>query len=152
MVCNYCNGMWIGCAYGGDVNCKSIIGCVQYDGASPNCFCLFRNFIPVPAGLFSTDGSLVIHSNDSDTTQATNWSGSQNTSMQAAMGALSKAPRRAAWLSNCWGYGGPCGCYEFQGCIPFLPIGVGAPPGQPCGDVRDVGTRGGMGGVRIKFY
>jgi hypothetical protein len=38
-----------------------------------------------------------------------------------------------------------------QGCSPMLPIGAGGLPPQPCGDVRDHGTRGGWGSVRIKY-
>jgi len=44
-----------------------------------------------------------------------------------------------------------CGCYEMNGCLPTVPYGYPGGPGQFVGDVRDGGTRGGHGAVRIKF-
>jgi hypothetical protein len=107
--------------------------------------------VPAPAGLFTTDGSVVSFAGNGSDDQS---AGVTKTlfSMLSAMGSMGKAPRRGMPHTHCWSSGRQCGCYEFAGCIPVLPIGFGAPPGQVCGDLCDHGIRGGMGAVRIKFF
>jgi len=52
---------------------------------------------------------------------------------------------------SCWTGGRTCGCYDGNGCIPFVPPGFPGLPPFPCGDVRDHAYRGGHGAIRIRF-
>jgi hypothetical protein len=87
----------------------------------------------------------------SDGQANTQMSGSQLPAYLQSLAALSKQPTRGTFNSYCWVSNRSCGCYEMQGCSPFLPIGAGGLPPQPCPDVRDHGIRGGWGGMRIRF-
>ena len=51
--------------------------------------------------------------------------------------------------ASCWNSSKVCACYEAVGCVPFVPPGQGATQAMGCPDVRDVGSRGGLGYVRI---
>jgi hypothetical protein len=68
-----------------------------------------------------------------------------------AMNAATRNPVKGTMYTACWTGNRTCGCYDGQGCIPYMPIGVGGLPPFPCGDVRDGAYRGGHGAVRIKF-
>jgi hypothetical protein len=52
---------------------------------------------------------------------------------------------------GCWNSNQHCNCYQQEGCIPWAPAGQGASYAQGCPDVRNVGQRGGLGIVRIRF-
>ncbi len=152
VICNYCPGMWIGCAYGGQTNINSLFSCVETRQCLPNCHCYNIQHVPVPAGLFTTQGSWVIYEPDSDGGDGPgHWSGNQYPSFISAMSSLSRNPKRGSHKYSCWRSDKVCGCYEMTGCQALLPIGVGGLPPQPCPDVRDHGFRGGWGAVRIKF-
>jgi hypothetical protein len=151
IICNQCSGAWQAQAYGGDVNCQGIIGCTTFCSTNGQDYQNNKYHVPTPAGLFTTDGGVVSFAGNGSDDQS---AGVTKTlfSMLSAMGSMSKAPRRGMPHIHCWQSGRQCGCYEFAGCIPTLPIGTGAPPGQVCGDLCDHGYRGGMGAVRIKFF
>ena len=151
IICNVCSGTWTSSAYGGDVNCPGIPGCVSYDSYCPCQYCYFKYHVPTPAGLFTTDGGTVTFSGNETDDQSAGVTKTFH-SLMSAMGGMSKAPRRGMPHVHCYNNGRGCGCYEFQGCIPVLPIGMGAPPPQVCNDLCDVGIRGGMGAIRIKFF
>ena len=40
---------------------------------------------------------------------------------------------------------------SINGCIPFMPAGIGGQGPRPCDGVRDHAHRGGLGLIRIKF-
>jgi len=61
------------------------------------------------------------------------------------------SPSTQNGMLGCWTSMQRCNCYEGDACIPFTPAGSGAPYAQGCPDVRNVGHRGGLGMVRIKF-
>lgn len=151
MICNHCAGGWLACAFGGDINCCGKIGCASFFGCYPNCVCYYQYHTPVPAGLIAEDGALVTSGADSDGTPAGNWSGNQLFAFFTGMNNLTRSPKTGNPIVSCWRSDRSCGCYEMQGCSPYLPIGTGGLPPQPCGDVRDHGIRGGWGAVRIKF-
>jgi hypothetical protein len=151
IVCNVCTGSWQARGWGGDVNCGGIPGCVSFDGCDPTSYCYYKYHAPLPAGLYSTDGSLVTANLMLDDFQSP-VSGQGMFSYFAALGGLSKSPRQGAYNPHCWSNGRGCGCYEWSGCNNLMPIGAGAPPTAICGDVCDHGMRGGGGAIRIKFY
>jgi hypothetical protein len=53
-------------------------------------------------------------------------------------------------IQRCWN-NHKCGCYEESGCYVHSGIGVGGTSGFQCSSVRNHGTNGGIGAVRIAF-
>jgi len=83
---------------------------------------------------------------------AANWSGGTLTGYIHGMSVMGRQPHHGTPPEqSCWTGGRTCGCYEGQGCIPFVPAGFPGPGPLPCPDVRDMAFRGGHGAVRIKF-
>ena len=149
IVCNHCNGSWIACAYGGDVNCPGKISCVSAFGCYPSCVCLFIDHVPTPAGMFSKEGAMISYTRENDNDFA-QWSGSGHHQQLGVLGS-GRFPRGGIPFATCWGASKACGCYENDGCVPVMPIGTGGRGPNPCPGVRDHAIRGGHGGVRIRF-
>ena len=149
IVCNHCNGSWIACAYGGDVNCPGKISCVSAFGCYPSCVCLFIDHVPTPAGMFSKEGAMMSYTRENDNDFA-QWSGSGHHQHLGVLGS-GRFPRGGIPFATCWGTSKACGCYENDGCVPVMPIGTGGRGPNPCPGVRDHAIRGGHGGVRIRF-
>jgi len=57
---------------------------------------------------------------------------------------------RSGFETMCW-YIWKCACYEETGCQTHSGIGVGGTAGWPCASVRNHGTNGGNGAVRITY-
>lgn len=149
IVCNHCNGSWIACAYGGDVNCPGKISCVSAFGCYPSCVCLFIDHVPTPAGMFSKEGAMISYTRENNNDFA-QWSGSGHHQHLGVLGS-GRFPRGGIPFATCWGASKACGCYENDGCVPVMPIGTGGRGPNPCPGVRDHAIRGGHGGVRIRF-
>ena len=149
IVCNHCNGSWIACAYGGDVNCPGKISCVSAFGCYPSCVCMFIDHVPTPAGMFSKEGAMMSYTRENDNDFA-QWSGSGHHQHLGVLGS-GRFPRGGIPFATCWGASKACGCYENDGCVPVMPIGTGGRGPNPCPGVRDHAIRGGHGGVRIRF-
>ena len=149
IVCNHCNGSWIACAYGGDVNCPGKISCVSAFGCYPSCICLFIDHVPTPAGMFSKEGAMISYTRENNNDFA-QWSGSGHHQHLGVLGS-GRFPRGGIPFATCWGASKACGCYENDGCVPVMPIGTGGRGPNPCPGVRDHAIRGGHGGVRIRF-
>ena len=149
IVCNHCNGSWIACAYGGDVNCPGKISCVSAFGCYPSCVCLFIDHVPTPAGMFSKEGAMMSYTRENNNDFA-QWSGSGHHQHLGVLGS-GRFPRGGIPWATCWGASKACGCYENDGCVPVMPIGTGGRGPNPCPGVRDHAIRGGHGGVRIRF-
>ena len=62
-----------------------------------------------------------------------------------------KSPTQSQPNFACFSSSNYCGCYEYQGCTPFTSHGIPGYGGKTCTSVRDHGTRGGHGAVRIQF-
>lgn len=150
LICNYFSGIWIACGFGGDVNCCGPFSCVSFFGCQPQCPCCFQYHVAVPAGYFSCVGSIATHGSEDESRSAA-WAGSNIHKFFSALQGLSRTPTKGVPHNYCWRSDRSCGCYEMQGCMPYLPPGVGGMATQPCPAVRDHAIRGGMGAVRIKF-
>jgi hypothetical protein len=149
-VCNWCQGPgMIACAWGGDVNCCGAVSCVDFLGCLSSCPCMTMWHMHTSAGVYAEDGAVISFYGDGDTITA-RWSGAYTGTMLNSLPALSRSPSHTMY-STCWSGGLPCGCYNMQGCHPFLPYGVPGTGPNPCGDVRDHAMRGGMGMIRIKY-
>ena len=149
-VCNQCTGGWIGCGYGGDVNCCGGISCVSYFGCYPECICLFQQHVAISPGIISNEGA-VITFNTENNNEFANWSGQGHYQKMSALNAASRWPSYGAPFASCWGMSGNCGCYENDGCVRNSPVGVPGTGPFPCSGVRDHAHAGGDGAVRIKF-
>lgn len=154
IVCNYGSGAQAGCcaqAYGGDINCFGGFSCVHFrcSGARLNCCAIYH--VAISPGIFATDGAVISYSIEEDNHHS-KWSGQGHASFMASLSVASAHPAGAVPYTACWNSLASCGCYENQGCMPYMPYGVPGLPPTPCTDVRDHGIRGGHGAVRIKFY
>jgi hypothetical protein len=152
LICNYFPGIWIGCGYGGDVNCCGGFSCASFLGCAPNCVCCFQYHIAMPAGYFSCGGGSTVTYGTENENRHSAWSGQGLNQFFSALGGHNRTPTRGIPMSYCWRSDRSCGCYDMQGCMLYLPPGVGGMPPSPCADVRDHGIRGGMGAVRIRFF
>jgi hypothetical protein len=152
VACNYGTGTASCCAqaYGGDINCYGKFNCAGFFGCLPNCVCQYQYHIYIPPGFISTGGTTVTYQTENDN-GAESWTGMGLFEAISAINAAGKNPTQGGFYNACWTGNRTCGCYEAQGCTPFMPVGVGGGPAHPCADHRSQGFRGGHGGVRIKF-
>jgi len=149
IVCNWSQGWWMACAFGGDVNCCGGISCAQFAGCLPHCICQETHYVKLSPGIFSTGGAMIIHSVE-NTNGFANWSGQGIGQLTHGLNAASRTPAMGVPFSACWQGVTSCGCYVQ--CTNRLPAGVPGPASHPCDAVRDDGSNGGVGQVRIRFY
>lgn len=151
IICNYCPGGHIAGGYGGDVNCSGGFACTSFYGCLPNCICLYQQHMPSPAGMVSYGGGVISFSQEGDVGHS-NWNGSGWANYMNAIATHGRQPGQGIPATmNCWNGGRSCGCYEWQGCVPFVPVAHGGSMSTPCDSHRDHGWRGGQGFARIKF-
>ena len=138
-------------AYGGDTNCYGGFSCWYFRGCQPNCNCRNVPVIKFPPGMISTCGGEVHYTLDSDNGRS-QWSGMGGW-MNASHGfnLATRSPTQGGPYTACWTGNRSCGCYQHNGCIPFMPAGIGGQGPRPCDGVRDHAHRGGLGLIRIKF-
>lgn len=150
LICNYFGGIWIACGYGGDVNRCGAFSCTLFFGCQGPCICSYHYHIATPPGQYSKCGGVVAITTENNN-EFSNWSGQGMSQHINALNGISRTPNGGNPWAYCWGFGGGCGCYENEGCTGHVPPGHPGMTGHPCGDVRDVGRRGGHGMIRIKF-
>ena len=152
IICNWGPTIsWMGCGYGGDVNCCGGFSCQRFMGCYPNCACFQYGIIQTSPGTISELGASLTFSYDMNSGQG-QWSGQGYAQALTTLNAASKSPSMGVPLSTCWGAHGMCGCYENTNCVRPFPYGMPAPGVNPCADVRDGGYSGGEGAVRVRFY
>jgi hypothetical protein len=154
IVCTYgtATGLYIACAYGGDINCCGSYNCSFISSCCANNPCQYIHSAYIPPGIISTGGTRVIYQTETDTGYGTLNGGALNPFLMG-LNAASKNPAMGQGFTHCMGgVNRTCGCYEHQGCNPWLPIGVGGLAVTPCDGVRDHAWRGGMGAIKIKWY
>ena len=147
------NGACAACAYGGDINCTGLIGCVTFHHWQPvysdGCYGYFH--VPVPPGIISTEGAYITFGKDFTNTFS-NWSGQGYHQFISSLNVASRFPGGGIPYTTCFNWSGSCGGYQTQGCSPHIPPGMGAVPGiASCSGYSDYGWRGGQGLVRIKY-
>jgi hypothetical protein len=151
IICNQCSGAWEALGYGGDVNCCGMFSCARFYGCESYCPCCQQYSIAIPPGLFSCCGTVAVHGTEDDSRSGLG-SGAAIHKFFPSIAGLNRTSVKGVPMSYCWRSDRACGCYEMQGCMPYLPPGVGGMAVQPCPGVRDHGIRGGMGAVRIRFF
>jgi len=139
-------------AYGGDVNCQGMFGCVVISACCANIPCQYIATIPVPAGYISSNGANITYAlEDNNGTSTLNGQGLAQ--FLTGLNAAGKQPHHGGFKSHCMGnVRKQCGCYENNGCGNWLPIGTGGLMVTPCDGVCDTGSRGGQGALRIRWY
>jgi hypothetical protein len=151
IVCNIAPGSWIACAFGGESNMCGGFSCTTFLGCLPSCPCATQYHVATPPGKYSTEGTVVTFTTEGDS-GATNWTGATLPPFLHGLGIAGRSPTHGIGPEHkCWTGGRTCGCYEEQGCSPFIPPGFPGLPATPCPDHRDSAYRGGHGLVRIKF-
>jgi len=154
-VCNLsASKNWIANGYGGDTNCPGRISCLKVyccGAGTLNIRCRLDYFVPAPAGLYGLGcGHMAMITGEEDAHHAP-LPGMALNNITAPMQILGHSPQRGGPPSYCWRSDRQCSCYEQYSCIPYMPIGWGAPGLYMCGDIRDTGARGGSGAMRIRF-
>jgi len=158
MVCNIGGPVYSPkCAYGGDINCHSgtLGGCNFSCASFGTCYdykCGGQyDHVAYPPGIITDTGGVVTYQREC---YSNSYDGVGD-GLSQLIGALSFAGRNSSiggsQYANCWSSGRQCGCYEFSHCVPNLPFGVPSPGSSPEANVRDYGSRGGAGAIRIKF-
>ena len=150
IVCNHCDGGFLACGYGGDVNCCGCIGCMSFMGCYPSCPCQTYIHYPVAAMIFSECGGHATVNGESEP-EYTMWSGTGQHQMYYGLAAMSNNPTTGIPWTPCYNSSQGCGCYETFGCYPYTPYGVGGRPPFPCPGIRDHGGRGGHGMIRLTY-
>ena len=140
-------------AYGGDVNCPGNYACTGYyhcDSSSNTSYIQHSNAIP--HGQYATKVATSMVGADSGHTMTNSQSGQGPSNLQAGKSAINRSGGSGfEGHAACWNSGIFCACYETLACIPFVPPGQGSSMMQGCPNVRNVGSRGGLGYVRILF-
>lgn len=149
-ICNACSGAWMACAYGGDVNCCGGFSCASIWCCDPACSCYVYQHIAISPGITSTNGAVVTFVSDNQSA-SNQWTGQGRMQLIGMLNALSKNPSAGVPFTSCWGGNVSCGCYESDNCQRRLPVGVPASMAFSCPNVRDGGSTGGDGAVRIRF-
>jgi len=139
-------------AYGGDTNCQGMFSCVLYAQCAHYMSCQAIVTIAVPAGYITENGANIAYNTEDDNGSSTH-NGGGLSQFLTGLNAAGKQPHHGGFKSHCMGAARRgCGCYENNGCGNWLPIGTGGLGVFTCNDVRDHGSRGGMGALRIRFY
>ena len=144
------------CAYGGDVNCNSgapddsgNFTCVSMMRCYP-CRCTMQDHIAIPPGIIAEGGAVLTYPRECYSMQT----GGTGDGLNQIVGMLAGAARRGGTYmttAQCWNSNRTCGCYEHNHCYGYLPPAVPAQGSMTASSVRDYGSRGGPGLVRIKF-
>lgn len=153
IICNFGSGTGSCCAeaYGGNINKRGGFSCVTFWTQWGSCPCSTQYHVAGPPGMFSCDGTVTTFGIEADN-GFSEWSGMGFHQFQQAINLASTQPARGIPWTACYsGHSRSCGCYDVQGCMPFMPVGFGGIPANPCANVRDNGFRGGLGLVRINF-
>jgi hypothetical protein len=138
-------------AYGGDVNKEGGFSCTTFKGRVGNTWCCWQYNVQTSPGVISEDGAVVTYNGEGNSSHGMCGGNQAYGTMSAGNVAGTQASRGGVYVAGCWTGTRMCGCYEMNGCLPTVPYGYPGGPGQFGGDVRDGGTRGGHGAVRIKF-
>ena len=140
-------------AYGGDVNCPGTYACNGHwtcDTSSNTDYIQASNAIPHGQYVSLGYQATAMHAGNNGNIPGQAQSGQWRYPNMSVKGSIAR--NVTSWYpstASCWNSSKVCACYEAVGCVPFVPPGQGATQAMGCPDVRDVGSRGGLGYVRI---
>jgi hypothetical protein len=152
-VCGCRNTYHVATAYGGDINCPGTYSCVgQWHCDTRGNRPYMNNSLAKPHGQMVSEIATAMVSEDQGTTMGNMQSGHGPSNHQKGQGSINRSSGAGMnSVGACWNSQSHCACYETWACVPFVPPAHGASHTQGCPDVRSVGSRGGLGYVRILF-
>jgi len=154
IVCNFrpANNFNPARAFGGDINKDGGWSCTTFLANRGGQVCCYIYNVKTSPYIFTEEGTSITHNSGSDFhTMTQNGGSGWGTTLNLSI-AGRQPTSGGLWGPNaCWQGTRLCGCYEANGCLPYMPYGVPGTPANPSADVRDQGWRGGHGLVRIKF-
>jgi hypothetical protein len=109
-----------------------------------------QDHIAIPPGIIGTEGANLTYARECYSMQT----GGTGDGLNQIVGHLAGAARRGGTYivtAQCWNSNRTCGCYEHNHCYGHLPPAIPAQGAMTASSVRDYGSRGGPGLVRIKF-
>lgn len=148
-VCNISSGYTLGQAYGGNVNCPERVSCTCFGSCNSQSRNLVAHYLATPPGIYSTDGGYI--QLQEECANGYQVSPGPAYGLYAGLAGAGRQPVIGQFPSACWSSIRYCQCYEFMGCYNFMPPAIPGISSTPCSSVRDHGTRGGNGLVRIKY-
>lgn len=159
IICNFAGNQGVTQAFAFGTGCRLTlkdggISCATFTSGDPaNDHCKVLYHVKTNPGIISEEGVHMTFANDRLNSNTNTASGHAFTPIPNLLGIAGKDPSAgntyqqgycAAWHN--------CGCYQVNGCVNWLPMGVPAPGPLVCSTgSRDHGYRGGPGGVRIKW-
>ena len=152
-VCGCRNTYHVATAYGGDINCPGTYSCVgQWHCDTRGNRPYMNNSLAKPHGQMVSEIATAMVSEDQGTTMGNMQSGHGPSNHQKGQGSINRSSGAGMnSVGACWNSQSHCACYETWACVPFVPPAHGSSHTQGCPDVRSVGSRGGLGYVRILF-
>lgn len=147
-VCNTCSGRHNAQAYGGTINCPGGYSKMYFGHCNPCCVNCMYSLVKTSAGVFGTDPSEIRHSQD--------WcrmccGAGEVMPMIQAVAAGSRQPQQGGHLQGNWFSTQYCGCYQTHMCMTMFGVGIPAPGTGMRDNGRSMGSKGGMGAVKINF-
>ena len=146
-ICNYCSGLFIPNAYGGDVNCPGQYSRLYLGSCSSGSTQCWFAEVKTAAGIFGTCPATIQQRNDCCDERT---GGQQNPYIQA-IAVTSKQPQMGGHVNGCWFGSQVCGCYEMSMCTQAYGPGIPGPSLIPCSNNKNHGAKGGAGAVKINF-
>ena len=152
-VCGCRNTYHVATGYGGDINCPGTYSCVgQWHCDTRGNRNYMNNSLAKPHGQMVSQIATAMVGEDQGTTMGNMQSGHGPSNHQKGQGSINRSSGAGMnSVGACWTSQSHCACYETWACVPFIPPAHGASHTQGCPDVRSVGSRGGLGYVRILF-
>lgn len=135
-------------AYGGDINCQGCYSKTFFCHCNALCWHQTSYEIYSPAGMYGPDPAVFcLRSECAHACKG----GAPRYSYWHSLGGIKRQPSPIQWEGSCYQSGSYCGCYEQQGCVDFWPPAMPGLGGTPCSSVRDHGSRGGHGFLKITW-
>lgn len=150
IVCNYGGTFnFLPNAFGGDVNCQGEFSCLFVGNCNKCCTNCFTAYVKTAPGVWGSEPQTIIHQYS-----CTNWEQMRNNGFHhyiSSINGMARSPTHGSPNYTCYDSNQYCGCYEYQGCGVYVTHGIPGYGGNTCSGVRDMGTRGGSGALKIKF-
>ena len=146
------------CAYGGDVNCNSgDPSDVTHNHSKSEfyrcypCRCTQNDYLGVPPGIIAEEGAQLTYARECYSANTGGTGDGPGQIKLAIAGAGRLSSKIGTTNMQCWNNNRTCGCYESNHCRAHIPPAIPGQGASTASSVRDYGTRGGGGIIRIKF-
>lgn len=134
---------------GTDLVCPGGFSCLTFLNCNMCCLCYAESHVQTSAGIFGPKAQVFSHRYQPNGAMPGDNNGFDN--YMRAIAGITKNPTSGAPYQECYNSSSYCGCYEYNGCAVRVPPGIPGYGGATCSGIRDMGGRGGHGGIKIKF-